>query len=97
MIGCIDLEYPFSKSWIWETDSDTIWVSMVTVIPEERNKGHCSKLIDDLILKYKKIIVPTPSDIMIHILEKRGFEFRMGYEDKHGQFFVLEKKLRNEE
>ena len=93
MSGCIDLQYPFEQSWLWETTTDTIWVSCIIVKEDERNKGHTSKLIDDLIVKYKKIIVPSPSNVMIHILEKRGFEFRMNIdEDNIGQYFVFEKE-----
>ena len=92
MSGCIDLQYPFESSWIWETDPDTIWVSMVIVTEKERNKGHTSKLIDDLIQKYKRVIVPTPSKIMLQIIEKRGFVHIPNYEDSVGTIFVLDKR-----
>ncbi len=92
MSGCIDLEYPFESSWLWETDSDTIWVSMIIVTEKERNKGHTSKLIDNLIQKYKRVIVPVPSKVMVQILEKRGFKHILDYEDSVGTIFVLDKR-----
>lgn len=97
MSGCIDLEYPFELSWLWETDPDTIWVSMIIVAKEERNKGHTSKLLDDLMKKYKRVIVPTPSKRMIQIVEKRGFVHIPDYEDSVGTIFVLDKRTESEE
>ena len=73
MSGPIDLEYPFVSSWIWETEPNTVWVSMVIVDEKERNKGHTTKLIDKLLKKYKTVIVPNPSDPMKYIIEKKGF------------------------
>ena len=92
MSGCIDLEYPFESSWLWETDPVTIWVSMVIVTEEERNKGHATKLIDVLMKKYKRVIVPTPSSIMQSIVEKRGFVHIPNYEGADGTIFVLDKR-----
>lgn len=80
MSGQIDLEYPFVASWLWETEPDTIWVSMVMVAKEAQNKGHTSKLIDNLLTKYKKVIVPNPSNTMLHIIKKRGFQSYPDYD-----------------
>lgn len=73
MSGAIDLQYPFIRSWIWEHDKDTIWVSSLFIEREERGKGHTSRLIDSLMSKYKKVIVPTPSRLMKDMLARRGF------------------------
>ena len=73
MSGCIDLEYPFMKSWIWEVSEEEVIMSMIVIDKNERRKGHCSRLIEQLQAKYRRIVVPVPSNDMKVLLSKYGF------------------------
>jgi len=71
--GCIDLGYPFVKSWLWETAPDEVIMSMIIVDESERRKGHCRRLVHQLKGRYKKIIVPVPSEAFQILLNAEGF------------------------
>ena len=86
-MGCIDLESPFEKSWLWKTDNDTIWVSSLFLPLHERGKGHVSRLIDGLMKQYSTIIVPIPNKIMTEMLARRGFQY---FKDSNGKYMILQ-------
>ena len=89
MSGCIDLPFPFQKSWLWEISHKEIWLSMINVIPEEQRKGHMTLLIQDLQSKYSIIMAPVPSTIMKIILHKHGFKVEPDFGTGH--FWVWRK------
>jgi len=49
-------------------------VILSLIISREENKGHVSNLLKDWMEKYDSIIVPTPSNKMRGICERRGFK-----------------------
>jgi len=73
--GCIELDYPFVMSWLWEKPHNVIIMSMIIVDEKERGKGHTTRLINDLQQKYDRIIVPNPSIQLLNIIGKHDFVY----------------------
>ena len=97
MSGCIDLEYPFERSWLWEKSQEEVWISMLTVTQTEQRKGHTTRLIKELQSKYSIIAVPTPSTLMKQILWKHGFKYDPNFTNESGRFWVWKKEeMKNE-
>ena len=61
----------FISSWLWKTGDD-IWFSMI--MSKEEGKGNLRNLITNIFNKGYGIIIPTPSNRMVEITTKMGFE-----------------------
>ena len=72
--GKIDFDekfHPEFNGWMWEQD-DGIWVSCIT--SKEEWKGNFLRLLEELKSKYAWIRIPTPSNRMVMIAMRNGFE-----------------------
>ena len=68
---------PFSKDfhpefdgWIGEKE-EGVWISYIS--SKQEGKGNFSKLLKELKAKYEWIKIPTPSNKMLKICQKKGF------------------------
>ncbi len=65
--------YPQFKGYCVEKEGE-LWIS--TIEAKHIGAGHFSRFINNMKLKYKKIIIPTPSKMMIKIGIHLGFELK---------------------
>lgn len=82
---CIDLDTEYAKSigftsdkfdgWLWHSPSR---ITISFIISKEPGKGNLSRLFDAILEQGLAVAVPTPSDKMRAILERKGFT--KGYE-----------------
>lgn len=93
--GIIELDSDFGKEfgftadkffgWLWK-QSNFIWISFIE--SKYEGKGNLRKLFDTIEEKGFEIIVPTPSQRMQMICEKRGMKLQM-IDSESGKLYIM--------
>jgi hypothetical protein len=80
--GCINIDTPFAKTvgmtsdkfridtYLWKNDNQVVISNIASLFP---GKGNLRKLVDSLETLGYNVCVPTPSERMIDILTRMGF------------------------
>lgn len=68
--------HPEFEGYLVEKDKG-IFISFIN--SKEKGKGNFSKLIEELKQKYEWIKIPTPSNTMVEICLRKGFELKQEF------------------
>lgn len=90
----IEFTRPLNGWYAIKKDQSEVILSMV--ISLEEGKGHVTSLLADWMTRFPRITVPTPSNRMRGICERRGFKSEMVWFEEfgeHGECMVWNKQL----
>jgi hypothetical protein len=68
-------------SYLWKK-GDTMFISLIE--SKESGKGYYRALLDKIEGICKQVIVPSPSNRMIEIMQKRGYTYAMVHDNDGG-------------
>lgn len=59
-------------SYYYENEKQ-LWLSLIVIRPEYRNKGVLTRLLKDIKTRNKTVIIPEPSAVVLRVALKQGY------------------------